>query len=122
MRASTKIRYLNRMQKYRKHKRKWPARRRQRGGFLNRYDFAYGGSDTINTVMKGLDNLAPKLISQISEEIDKIAEARIRQAIAPQIIYGAIEEVYKTPFRLLGNFGKQKFNQLKRKIFKLITK
>ena len=82
--------------------------------------------------MKDLDNLAPKLISQTSKEIDKIAEARIRQAInsggqqiqkiAPQIIRGAIEDVYKTPFRLLGNLGKQKFNQLKRKIFKLIKK
>ena len=46
--------------------------------------------------MKGLDTLAPKVIGQASEEIDKIAEARIRQVIndggqqlqkiAPQII------------------------------------
>ena len=45
-------------------------------------------------------------------------EARIRQVInsggqqiqkiAPQIIWGAIEDVYKTPFRLLGKLGKQK--------------
>ena len=42
--------------------------------------------------------------------------------IAPQIIQGAIEDVYKTPFRLLGNFGKQKLSQIKRKISKLITK
>ena len=69
--------------------------------------------------------LAPKLINQTSKEIDKIAEVRIKQAIndggqqiqkiAPQIIRGAIEGVYKTPFRLLGNLGK-KFAQLKRKI------
>ena len=75
--------------------------------------------------MKGLDMLAPKLINQTSKEIDKIAEVRIKQAIndggqqiqkiAPQIIRGAIEGVYKTPFRLLGNLGK-KFAQLKRKI------
>ena len=69
------------MQKYRNYKRKWPARRQQRGGFLNRYNFAYAGRDTVNTVMKGLDNLAPKLISQRSKEIDKITEARIKQAI-----------------------------------------
>ena len=73
--------------------------------------------------MKGLDNIAPKLINQASKEIDKIAEARIRQAInngrqqiqkiSPQIIRGPIEDVYKTPFRLLGKIGKQKFLKLK---------
>ena len=82
--------------------------------------------------MKGLDSLAPKLINQTSKEVDKTAEARIRQIIndrrqqiqkvAPQIIRGAIKGVYKTPFRLLGNFSKQKFFQLKRKISKLIKK
>ena len=35
---------------------------------------------------------------------------------------GAIEEVYKTLFRLQGSLGKQKFNQLKRKICKLFKK
>ena len=55
-----------------------------------------------------------------------MTEARIRQVInnggqqiqkiAPQIIRGTIEDVYKTPFRLLGNLGKKKFAQLKRKI------
>ena len=76
--------------------------------------------------LKGLDNLAPKLINQASKEIDKIAEARIKQVInsggqqiqkmAPQIIQEAIEDVYKTPFRLLGKLGKQIFSQLKRKL------
>ena len=76
--------------------------------------------------MKVLDTLAPKVIVQASKEIDKITEARIRQAIndggqqiqkiAPQIIRGAIEDVYKTSFRLLGNLGKKKFAQVKRKI------
>ena len=90
------------MQKYRKYKRKRPARRLQRGRFLNRYDFDYAGRDTVNTAMKGLDNIAPKLISQLSKEIDKIAEVTIKQAtnsggqqiqkIAPQIIRRAIED------------------------------
>ena len=80
--------------------------------------------------MKGVDNLAPKLINQTSKEIDKIAEARIRQIInsggqqiqkiAPQIIPGAIEDVYKTPFSILGKLGKQKFSQLKRKLSKML--
>ena len=79
--------------------------------------------------MKGLDTLAAKLINQAPKEIGKIAEARIRQVvnsdgppiqkIAPQIIQGAIEDVYKTPFRLLGKLDKQKFSQLKRKLPKI---
>ena len=69
------------MQKYRKYKRKRSAGRQQWGGFLNRYDFAYAGTDTVNTAMKGSDNCAPKLISQTSTETDKIAEVRIKQAI-----------------------------------------
>ena len=82
--------------------------------------------------MKGLNTLAPKLINQTSKEVDKIAEARIRQVIndggqqiqkiAPQIIRGTIEHVYKIPFRLLGNSGKQKLSQIKKKISKLIQK
>lgn len=49
--------------------------------------------------------------------MDKIAQNRINQVIKsggaeverilPKIIRGAMEDVYKTPFRLLGNFGKQ---------------
>ena len=79
--------------------------------------------------MKRLDTLAPNLINQVSKEIDKIAEARIRQAInssgqqiqkiAPQIIRGAIEDIYKIPLRLLGKLGKQRFSQLKRKLSKI---
>ena len=53
------------------------GRRKECGGFLNRYDFAYNGQDTVNQAMKGLDKLAPKVICQASKEIDKIAEARI---------------------------------------------
>ena len=79
--------------------------------------------------MKGLDTLASKLINQASKEIDKIAEARIKQVINSggqqiqklelHIIWGAIEDVYKTPFRLLGKLGKQTFSQLKRKLSKI---
>lgn len=129
MRASSSIKYLHRIQKYRKYKRKRSSRRQQWGGFLNRYDFAYAGTDTVNTAMKGSDNCAPKLISQTLTETDKIAEVRIKQAInsggqqiqkiAPQTIWGAIEDVYKTQFKLLGKLGKQTFLQLKRKLSKI---
>ena len=98
--------------------------RRQTGGFLNRHDFAYAGRDTVNQAGK----VAPKPISQATGEINKFSQQRIDQAIhsggpeiervAPKIIKGAIEDVYKTPFRLLGNLGKKKFQKIKRKLFK----
>ena len=79
--------------------------------------------------MIGLENLASKLINQVSKETDKIEEARRKQVInnggqqvqkiSPQIIRGAIEDVYKTPLRLLGKLGKQKFLQLKRNLSKI---
>ena len=86
---------------------------RQTGGFLNRYDFPYAGRDVVNQAGK----VAPKLISQATGEIKKIAQQRIDQVVrsggaeiervAPKIIRGATEEVCKTPFRLLGNLGKK---------------
>ena len=105
-------------------KRRKQTSRRQVGRFLNRYDFAYAGRDTVNQVGK----IAPKIISQAIGEINKIAQQRIDKAIrsggaeiervASKIIRGAIEEVYKTPFRLLGNLGKKQFQKTKRKLFK----
>lgn len=95
----------------------------QVGGFLNRYDFACAGRDVINQVGK----IAPNIIKNTSSNINKIVKERIDQAIktsgseieriAPKIIRGAIEDVYKTPFRLLGNLGKKQFQKIKRKIF-----
>ena len=68
------------------------------------------------------------MISQTTGEINKIAQQIIDQVVrsggteiervAPKIIRGAIEEVYKTPFRLLGNLGKKQFQKIKRKLFK----
>ena len=97
---------------------------RQTGGFLNRYDFAYAGRDTVNQVGK----VAPKIITKATGEINRITKQRINQIIrsgsseiervAPKIITGAIEEVYKIPFRLLGNLGKKQFKKIKRKLFK----
>ena len=96
----------------------------QTGGFLNRYDFAYAGRDTVNQVGK----IAPKIITKVTEVINKIAKGRTDQIVrsvgaeiervAPKIIKGAIEEVYKTPFRLLGNLSKKHFQKIKRKLFK----
>ena len=98
-----------------KKRKKKQVSRRQIGGFLNRYDFAYTGRDVVNQVGK----VAPEIINQATGEINKIAQQGIDQAIrsggaeiervAPKIIIGAIEEVYKTPFRLLGNLGRKQF-------------
>ena len=91
---------------------------------MNRYDFAYAGRDTVNQVGK----IAPGIINKATSDINKIAEQRIDQAIktggaeikrvAPKVIRGAIEEVYKAPFGLLGNLGEKQFQKIKRKLFK----
>ena len=68
------------------------------GGFLNKYNFAYAGRDVVNQVGK----VAPKMITQATAEINKIAQVRIDQVVrsgeaeiervAPKIIKGAIED------------------------------
>ena len=57
------------------------GRRKQRDGFLKRYNFAYAGRDTVHQAMKSLDNLDLMLFGQASREIDKIFKARIGQVI-----------------------------------------
>ena len=99
----------------------------QTGGFLNGYDFAYAGRDTVNQFGK----IAPKIISQVTGKINKIAQQRIDQVIrsggaeiervARKIIRGAIEEVYKTPFRRLGHLGKKQFQKIKIELFKQMS-
>ena len=91
---------------------------------MNHYDFAYTGRDVVNQASK----VAPGLIKNASNEINKMAEQRINQIISqgrkevecvlPKILRRAIKDVYKTPFRLLGNFGKQQLNRLKKKILR----
>ena len=105
-------------------KRTGKRKRRQTGEFLSRYGFAYAGRDVVNQAGK----IAPGIINKATSDINKITKERIDQAIrtgsaeveriAPKIIRGAIEEVYKTPFRLLENLGKKQFRKIKRKIFK----
>ena len=102
----------------------WQKIRSQTGGFLNWYDFAYAGRDTVNQVTK----IAPEIIKQATGQIDRIAQDGINQVIKsggaevvrilPKLIRGATEDVYKTPFRLLGNLGKQQFQKFKRKILR----
>lgn len=96
--------------------------KRQHGGLLNWYDFAYGGRGTVNQAAK----VTPGVIKGATNDVNKIGEKRINQIIShggrevervlPKILCGSIEFVYQTPFRLLGNFGK--LNRFKRKIMK----
>lgn len=99
-------------------------RMRQLAGFLNRYDFAYVGRDMVIQAAK----VSPGVIKAVANDINHTAEQRINQIIKecgkkvervlPKILRGAIEDVYQTPFRLLGEFGKRKFNSIKKKILK----
>ena len=57
---------------------RWKYQRRsQKGGFLNRYDFAYAGRDTVNQVGK----IARGLIKNASAEINNIAQQGINQIV-----------------------------------------
>ena len=66
------------------------------------------------------------MIKAATNNINEIAKDRINQIISqgdkelervlPKILRGAIEDAYQTPFRLLGNFGKQQFNKIRKKI------
>ena len=94
------------------------------GDFFNHYDFAYAGRYTVNLAAK----VAPGVIKVTTNDINEVAKNRINQIIfqggkevervLPKILRRAIEDVYRTPFRLLGNFGKKQLNKIKRKILR----
>ena len=104
-------------------RRKKRKRRRQKGGFLNRYNFAYAGRDVVNQAFKNLDKTAPALIQNLKGELNDVLQQRIHQVITEggsqlkevgsQLLKGAVEDAYKTPFRLLGNFDKKKLTEAK---------
>ena len=94
---------------------RWKHQKRtQKGGFLNRYDFAYAGRDTVNQI-------APGLIKNASSEINNIAQQRRNQIISqggkeiervlPNILMGAIEDVYQTALCLLEKFARQQLQK-----------
>ena len=107
-----------------KRKRRCVARykkKRQLGGFLSSYDFSYAGRDVVNQVNK----VAPGIIKAATNDINNIAEQRLIsqggkevEHVLHKVLRGAIEDIYQTPVRLLGNFRKNQFNKLKRKILK----
>ena len=115
--------------------------KKQKGGFLSRNNFAYAGHDSvsqaayhvkkiapelINQTMNRVNELAPELIRTATRDLDMVAARRINQIahrsgetiqrIAPGTIRGAIEELYRTPFRLLGAFGRKKYHKMKQRV------
>ena len=60
----------------RKHQTKKRKSKRQYGGFLNRYDFAYVGRDTVNQAAK----VAPDIIKAATNDANKIAEQLLNQS------------------------------------------
>ena len=108
------------------------CKKRQKRGFLNQQDFAYAEGDTVNQDLIGLDALAPKIIKQATGQVNQIAQRHIQQIknqgrqqvekIAPKIMKGAITEVYKTLFRLLGRFAKKQLCSTGREIKKIFKR
>ena len=79
-------------------------------------------------IVNHADEVGLGIIKVTTDNKNKIAELIINQlipqggkeidSIFPKVLRGAIEDVYQTPFRLLGNFGKNQFNKLKQKTLK----
>ena len=54
---------------------------KQKHGLLNRYDFAYAGRDVVIQTFKNLDKSSPQLINNLSKELNKITEERVKQLL-----------------------------------------
>ena len=54
-----------------------------------------------------------QILNQGGKQVDRIA---------PKIIKGAMGDMCKTPFRLLGQFGKKKLAQVERKVTRIFKK
>ena len=101
--------------KQRRPRRKY-QKRKQRSGFLNRYDFAYAIRSAVNQVGK----IAPGLIYNASSKINYIAQQRINQIISQggKEVERVLPNIYETPFRLIGKFGKQQLQILENTILR----
>ena len=68
--------------------------RKQKGGFLSRYDMAYVGRDTVNQAAQHVNKLAPELLKQADGILEKRIEDLMLRAgkLGPKLIKGAIED------------------------------
>ena len=81
--------------------------------------------ETINLLI----NKSPKLINKASRKINEIIKIRTEGAedcdiecILPKIIRDTIENIYQTPFRLLGKCGTKQFEKSKRYVVKYLRR
>lgn len=84
---------------------------RQIGGFLNNMTSPMQVETLIKNAGNKINNIAKERINQIITQGEKEVDR-----VLPKILRSAIEDVYQTRFRMLGNFGKQQLNKLKRNI------
>ena len=85
-------------------------RKRELRCSLNRYGFTYARRYIVNQAAK----TAPGVIKAATNDINNIAEKRTNQFISdggkesefvlPKILRGTTEDIYQTPFTLLGEF------------------
>ena len=87
-------------------------KKKQKGGFLNHSNLTYTGRDTVNQ----FNEVEPGLIRKTLREINQTAKktnktinqgSRKIERVAIKIIKIVIEELCKTPFRLLGQIKKK---------------
>ena len=73
-------------------------KRKQFGGFLNWYDFAYASRATVNQLSK----IAPGLIKNTSSEINNIAQQRINQIISKggKEIKRVLPNIFREPSKM----------------------
>ena len=63
--------------------------RKQRGGFLSRYDFAYAGRNIVNQAAKHVKTIAPGLINQAFNRVDELAPELVRTTTRELARYGS---------------------------------
>ena len=98
-------------------------RKKRRGSFLSRYNFAQAGRDTINTGLNTIKRIDPSLIENAKKNQQGIAQILGQSGkelgrVSPVILKKAIERklLHKTPFRLLEKFSRKKNMYVFRKL------
>ena len=92
-------------------------KKNQRGSFLNKYDFAYAGKDTVNQV----GQIYLGIIKNATKKINDVAQQRINQIISqggkeveivlPKIPWGTFEDTLQTARKFWKTTAQQTKNQ-----------
>lgn len=62
-----------------KYSRKKSKREKQRGGWLNEYDFAYPGMDIVNSGLTRFKRIAPSLIQTATKQLHTVTEKKLNR-------------------------------------------